>query len=71
MPTNNIFLFRGDLQHECESPDMEQNYVNSDKAQWKEPKLATVIGSKVSVGTNTQCKQACVLQCKSQSKTWA
>jgi len=34
-------FYSGHLQHERERPDMERKYMNSDKAQRKEPELAT------------------------------
>jgi len=33
------------LQHERERPDMERKYMNSDNAQWKDPKLTTLVCS--------------------------
>jgi len=42
---------------------MKQKYMNNDKAQWKEPKLTTLI-SEVGGGTNMQNKQAHILQCE-------
>ena len=36
-----ILFYSGHLQHERERPDMERKYMNSDKAQRKEPELAT------------------------------
>jgi len=47
---------------------MERKYMNSDKAQWNEPELTTLI-SEVGSGKNIQSKQAHVPQYKSQSKT--
>jgi len=64
-----MFLDSGHLQYERTRPHMEQKYMNSDKAQWKEPELTALI-SKVVCGTNIQSKKAHVLQCKSQLKTW-
>jgi len=40
---------------------MKQNYMNTDKAKWKEPKLTTLI-SEVGSGTNIQSKQAHILK---------
>jgi len=51
----------GNLQHECERSDMERKYLNSDQAQWIDPKLTTSI-SEVGGGTNVQNNQACILQ---------
>jgi len=51
----------GHLQHECESADMERKYLNSDKAQWIDPMLTTLI-SEVGGDTNIQSNQACILQ---------
>ena len=42
---------------------MKQKYMNTDKAQWKEPELTTLI-SEVGGRTNMQSMQARVLQCK-------
>jgi len=36
-----ILFYSGHLQHECERPDMERKYMNSDKAQRKEIELTT------------------------------
>ena len=36
-----ILFDSGHLQHERERPDMERKYMNSDKAQRKEPELTT------------------------------
>jgi len=58
------------LQPERERPNMERKYMNSDKAQWKEPEFMTLI-SEVSGGKNIRSKQAHVLKYKSQSKTQA
>jgi len=41
----------------------KRNYMNADKAQWKDPKLTTLI-SEVGGGTNIQSKQARVPQYK-------
>jgi len=51
-----ILFYLGHLQNERERPDMERKHMNSDKAQRKEPELATDGG-----GTNIQSKQACLL----------
>jgi len=40
---------------------MERKYLNSDQAQWIDPKLTTSI-SEVGGGTNVQNNQACILQ---------
>jgi len=40
-PTTNDIVLSGHLQHERERPDMERKYMNSDKAQRKEPDLRT------------------------------
>jgi len=45
-------------------PDMQQKYMNTDKARLKEPELTTLI-SEVGCGTNVQSKQVHVLQYKS------
>jgi len=42
---------------------MEQKYANTEKVECKEPALTTLI-SEVAPGTNTQSKQAHVLQYK-------
>ena len=47
---------------------MKRKYKNTDKTQWKEPELTTLI-SEVGGGTNMQSKPARVLQYKAQSKT--
>jgi len=61
-----ILFYSGHLQHELERPDMlERKYMNSDKAQRKEPELKTYWSGTVSGGTNIQSKQACVLRNKS------
>jgi len=65
-----IFCDSSHLQDERERPYMKRKYTNFDKAQWKQPKLTTLI-SEVSSDTNMQSKEAHVLQCKSQSKTRA
>jgi len=49
---------------------MKRKYMNTDKTQWKEPELTTLI-SEVGGGTNTQSKPACILQYKAWSKTRA
>ena len=49
---------------------MKREYMNTDKAQWKEPELTTLI-SEVGGGTNMQSKPARVLQYKAQSRTRA
>jgi len=36
-----ILFWSGHLQHERDRPDMERTYINSDKAQTKEPHLKT------------------------------
>jgi len=56
-----IVFDSGHLQHECQRPDMERKYFNSNKAQCIDPKLATII-SGVCGGTNTLSNQACILQ---------
>jgi len=40
-PTTNDFFYLGDLQRGRERPDMERKYMNTHKAQWKEPELTT------------------------------
>ena len=40
-PTTKDIVLSGHLQHERERPDMERKYMNSDKAQRKEPDLRT------------------------------
>jgi len=42
---------------------MKRKYTNTDKTQWKEPELTTLI-SEVGSGTNMQAKPARVLQYK-------
>jgi len=42
---------------------MKRKYMNTDKAQWKELELTTII-SEVGGGTNMQSKQARILQYK-------
>ena len=49
---------------------MKRKYMNTDKTQWKEPELTTLI-SEVGVGTNMQSKPARVLHYKAQSKNRA
>jgi len=49
-----ILFYSGLLQHERESPDMERNYMNSDKAQTREPELTTSRRGTVGGGTNTR-----------------
>jgi len=44
---------------------MERKYMNSDKAQRKEPELTTWWSETVGDGTNMESKQACVLRHKS------
>jgi len=44
---------------------MERKYMNSDKAQRKEPELTTWWSETVGGGTNTQSEQARVLRYKS------
>ena len=51
----------GQLQYECEWLEKERKYMNSDKAQWKEPELGTLI-TKLGGGTNVQRKQTYVHQ---------
>jgi len=51
----------GHLQHESKRPDTERKYLNSDKAQCRDPKLTTII-SEVCGGTSIQSNQACILQ---------
>jgi len=46
-----ILFYSGHLQQERERADMERKYMNSDKAQWKEPEFATFF-SEVDGGTN-------------------
>ena len=48
------------LQHERERPDIERKHMISDKAQWKEPELTTLI-SEAGGGTNVQHKLTHVL----------
>jgi len=36
-----ILFYSGNLQHERERADVERKYMNSDKAQIKEPELTT------------------------------
>ena len=48
---------------------MKRKYMNTDKTQWKEPELTTLI-SEVG-GTNMQSKPARVLHYKAQSKNRA
>jgi len=43
---------------------MQWKYMNSDKAQWKEPELTALI-SEVGGGPDIQSRQAQFLQCKS------
>ena len=50
-----IFFDSGHRQHERERPDVERKCMNSDKSQWKEPELTTLI-SQVGGGTNVQRK---------------
>jgi len=38
---NTILFYSGHLQRERERPDMERNYMNSDKTQRKESELTT------------------------------
>jgi len=40
-PSTNYIFYSGPLQHERERPDMERKYMNSDKAERKEPRLTT------------------------------
>jgi len=61
--TNDIF-YSGHLQHEHKRPDMEQKYMNSNRAQRKEPEL-TIWSGTVGGGTNVQSKQLRVLRYKS------
>ena len=42
---------------------MKRKYINTDKAQWKEPELTTLI-SEMDDSTNMQIMQARVLQYK-------
>jgi len=63
-PAMNDNFDSGHLQHEREKPDMERKYMNSDKAQWKEPELTALLGN-VGGGTNKQGKNAHIVQCKS------
>ena len=58
------------LLHEREKPYMEVKYMNSDKAQRKEPEFTTLIGE-VGCDTNIESMHAHVLQYTSQSKTLA
>jgi len=59
------------LQHKRERRDMERKLMNTDKAQWKDPELTTLI-SEVGGGTNIQSKQAHLLQFtpNTKSKNW-
>jgi len=61
----------GHLQHERYRPGMERKYMNSDKAQRKEPESTTARSGAVGGGTNIQSMQAPVLRYKSLSKTRA
>ena len=47
-----------------ERADVERKFMKSNKAQWKEPELTTLI-SEVGAGTNIQSKQVHILQYKS------
>ena len=38
-PTTNDIFYSGRMQNEHERPDLEQKYMNTDKAQCKEPEL--------------------------------
>ena len=49
---------------------MKRKYMNTDKTQWKEPELTTLI-SEVGGVTNMQSKQARVLHYKVYSKNRA
>jgi len=55
-----IFCDSDHLQNKHEMPDMKRKYMNTDKVQWKEPELTTLVGEVVG-GTNIQNKQAHVL----------
>jgi len=55
-----FFFYSGHLQNERERPDMKQKCMDTNKAQWKEPELTTLI-SEVGGGTNVRSKQAHVL----------
>jgi len=46
---------------------MKRKYMNTDKAQWKEPELTTLI-SEMGGSTNIQSMQARVVQYKAKSK---
>ena len=63
-PTSKDIFDSGHLQHERERSVMERKYMNSDKAQWKELELTTLI-NEVGGGPNIHSKQAHLLQCKS------
>ena len=56
-----IVLDSSHLQHECERPNMERNYLNSNKTQRIDSKLTT-INSEMCGATNVQSNQACILQ---------
>ena len=45
VPTPLFIALHTCLQHERERPDMERKYMNSDNAQWKDPKLTTLVCS--------------------------
>jgi len=45
VPTPLFIALHTCLQHERERPDMERKYMNSDNAQWKDPKLTTLMCS--------------------------
>ena len=49
---------------------MKRKYVNTDKTQWKEPELTTLV-SEVGGSTNMQSKPARVLHYKAQWKNRA
>jgi len=51
----------GHLQHECERPEMERKYLNSNKAQHTDLTLTTII-SEMCGATNIQSNQACILR---------
>ena len=53
-----ILFDSGHLQHERKRPDTEWKYMNSGKAQWKEPELTTLI-SEIGGGTNTKQVNSC------------
>ena len=57
MPTAIDILWLGHLPNERERLDIKRKCVNTDKAQWNEPELTTLI-SEVGDGTNIRSKEA-------------